>query len=57
MEASVLLTPDVTVLFVPELLSFPVELGKFPLKSKHLGVFQGLLQWDHGNLEVNEANM
>lgn len=44
MEASVLLTPDVTVLFVPELLSFPVELGKFPLKSKHLGVFQGLLQ-------------
>ena len=34
-----LLKPDVEVLFVAELLSCPV-----PLKSKHLGVFQGLLQ-------------
>lgn len=32
------------------------ELGPAPLKSTHCGVFQGLSQWDHGNLEVNDAN-
>lgn len=36
---------------------FPEELGPAPVKSTHCGVFQGLSQWDHGSLEVNEANI
>ena len=28
-----------------------------PLESMHRSVFQSLLQFDHGNTDVNDANM